>query len=77
LIALRFTQPDTRRPFKLRPTIGRVPVLPVLALGGVGFMLANLDAGAVAIGFGLVVAGVVATTLYQAAGAGGQTDADI
>jgi hypothetical protein len=54
-----------------------VPVLPVLALGGVGFMIANLEADAVAIGFGLVVVGVAATTLYQAVGAGGRTDANI
>ncbi len=65
LIVLRFTQPDVPRPFRLAPSVQRVPVLPVLALGATAFMIVQLEGGAVLIGLGLVAAGVVATVLLH------------
>jgi len=60
LIVLRFRQPEVERPFRVPLSIGRVPVLPVVALGAIGFMMANLEWDALAIGGGLFLSGVVA-----------------
>jgi amino acid transporter len=66
LITLRFTQPDIERPFRLRPSVGKVPIIPVLALGAILFMMSNLELEAMAIGFGVVIAGAIATTVGMA-----------
>jgi APA family basic amino acid/polyamine antiporter len=66
LITLRFTQPETERPFRLAPSVLKVPVIPVLALGSIAFMMTNLELEAIAIGFVIVAAGVVATTVGMA-----------
>jgi APA family basic amino acid/polyamine antiporter len=66
LIALRFKQPDVERPFRLRPAVGKVPIIPVLALGAIVFMMSNLQLEAVAIGLGVVIAGAIATTIGMA-----------
>ena len=60
VIVLRFTQPDLPRPVRIPISIGRLPVIPVLALVAVVFMLANLDRSALLIGLGLFISGVVA-----------------
>ena len=60
LIVLRFTQPDTPRPFRLPLNIGRMPLLPVVALAATGFMMVNLEHDALFIGLGLFLTGVVA-----------------
>jgi APA family basic amino acid/polyamine antiporter len=60
LIVLRFTHPDVKRPFRVPLNIGRFPILPVVALGLVVFMMANLDTDALLVGTGLFVAGIVA-----------------
>jgi APA family basic amino acid/polyamine antiporter len=60
LIVLRFRQPEVERPFRVPLSVGRVPVLPVVALGAIGFMMANLEWDALAIGGGLFLSGVVA-----------------
>jgi APA family basic amino acid/polyamine antiporter len=60
LIVLRFTHPDVQRPFRVPLNIGRFPILPVVALGLVIFMMANLDTDALLVGSGLFVAGIVA-----------------
>jgi APA family basic amino acid/polyamine antiporter len=65
LIVLRFRQPDTERPFRVPLAIGRAPVLPVLALGGAVFMIANLDRDAILLGLGLVVAGAAAVLVQS------------
>lgn len=57
LIVLRFRQPDTPRPFRLPFAVARVPVLPVLALGGVVVMVGSLDAEAIVLGLAFVAAG--------------------
>lgn len=65
LIVLRFTQPDTPRPFRVPFSIGRLPLLPVVALGAVGFMMFNLERDALLIGFGLFLTGLVAMELLS------------
>ena len=60
LIVLRFTQPETPRPFRLPLNIGRLPVLPLIGLAAVAFMMANLERQALLIGGGLFISGVVA-----------------
>jgi basic amino acid/polyamine antiporter, APA family len=54
LIALRYRHPDHKRPFRVPVNIGRLPVLPVLAIASILFLLAYFDwkihvAGGVAI----------------------------
>ena len=65
LIVLRFTQPETPRPFRLRLNIGRLPVLPVVGLAAVAFMMANLERDALLIGGGLFLSGVVAMEVFS------------
>jgi len=60
LIVLRFTQPDVPRPFRAPLNIGRLPLMPIIALAAVAFMMANLDRTALLIGAGLFASGVVA-----------------
>ncbi|HEY5640515.1 MAG TPA: APC family permease [Dehalococcoidia bacterium] len=60
LIVLRYTHANTPRPFRVPLNIGRLPVLPVIALASVVFMMANLETNAILIGFGLFVLGIVA-----------------
>jgi APA family basic amino acid/polyamine antiporter len=59
LIVLRFRRPGIDRPFRLPLSVGRVPVLPVLALGGAVFMIANLQLNAILLGLALVVTGAL------------------
>ena len=54
LIALRYRHPDHKRPFRVPLNIGRLPVLPVLAIASILVLLAYFDwkiyvAGAVAV----------------------------
>lgn len=65
LIVLRFTQPDVPRPFRVPGNIGRLPLLPVLALAAVGFMMVNIERDALFIGLGLFLTGVVAMQLLS------------
>jgi APA family basic amino acid/polyamine antiporter len=65
LIVLRFTHPDTPRPFRLPLNIGRLPVLPVVALVFVGFMMAYLSHGALLVGGALFLSGIAAMELLS------------
>jgi APA family basic amino acid/polyamine antiporter len=65
LIVLRFTHPDTPRPFRVPLNIGRLPVLPVVALASVAFLMANLERDALLIGGGLFLSGLVAMELLS------------
>jgi len=65
LIVLRFTQPETPRPFRLPLNIGRLPVIPLLGLAAVAFMMANLEREALLIGSGLFLSGVVAMEILS------------
>lgn len=60
LIVLRYTHPEVERPFRVPMNIGRFPVLPLVSLGLVVFMMANLDTDALLVGTGLFVTGLVA-----------------
>lgn len=60
LIVLRYTDPDTPRPFRVPLNIGRLPLLPLVALASVVFMMANLETNAILIGLGLFALGIVA-----------------
>jgi APA family basic amino acid/polyamine antiporter len=60
LIILRYKRPDLPRPFRVPLSVGRLPIIPLLALAAVGFMMTNLDQTALIIGAGLFVSGVVA-----------------
>jgi APA family basic amino acid/polyamine antiporter len=64
VIILRYTHPDVERPFRVPLSIGRMPVLPIVALASVVFMTANLDRDALLIGIGLFVSGLVAMELF-------------
>ena len=55
LIALRYKHPHHPRPFRVPGAIGRMPILPLLAIGSILFLLAYFDwqiyvAGAIALG---------------------------
>jgi APA family basic amino acid/polyamine antiporter len=60
LIILRYTQPDVPRQYRAPLNVGRFPLMPLIALGAVAFMMANLDGDALLIGGGLFISGVVA-----------------
>ncbi|MGB5755390.1 MAG: amino acid permease [Acidimicrobiales bacterium] len=57
VILLRFWQPKRRRPFAIRPSIGRVPVTPVLALATIAVLVPSLDPTAIVLGVGVTVSG--------------------
>jgi APA family basic amino acid/polyamine antiporter len=65
LIVLRYTRPDLDRPFRVPLSIGRMPVLPLVALASVAFLTVNLESDALLVGFGLFLTGVVAMELLQ------------
>jgi APA family basic amino acid/polyamine antiporter len=56
LIVLRYRLPAFRRPFIVPLSIGRIPILPVLAVVSIGIMLAAFERTIVAIGILLVLA---------------------
>ena len=60
LIVLRFTQPDLDRPFRVPLSIGRLPLLPIVAIASVGLMMGQLEAGAILIGLVIVSTGTLA-----------------
>ena len=65
LIVLRFTHPDLARPFRVPFNLGRLPLLPIVALASVAFMTANLERDALLIGVGLFVSGLVAMEVFS------------
>jgi APA family basic amino acid/polyamine antiporter len=65
LIVLRYTRPDVPRPFRVPLNVGRLPLLPVVALASVAFMTANLEPNALLIGAALFVSGVVAMEVFS------------
>ena len=65
LIVLRYTHPDVERPFRVPLNIGRMPVLPLVALASVAFLTVNLELNALLVGFGLFLTGVVAMELFH------------
>jgi APA family basic amino acid/polyamine antiporter len=43
LIALRYRMPDHKRPFRVPISIGRLPILPLLAIGSIVTLLAHFE----------------------------------
>jgi amino acid transporter len=44
LIILRYTSPNHRRPFRVPMRIGRMPLIPLVAIGSICLLLANFEA---------------------------------
>jgi amino acid transporter len=63
VIALRFRQPNRRRPFRVPLTVGRVPLPTVAALVTVSVLIPSLVVEAIAVGLALCVAGIVVYVL--------------
>jgi len=59
LILLRFRQPDRPRTFRVPGSIGRLPVLPVAAVGTIVLMISQLKLEAIAIGLATAVIGLI------------------
>ena len=65
VILLRLWQPKRRRPFRIRGTIGKIPITPVLALAAVGLLLPSLEASALVLGTAVLVTGVAVYALIK------------
>jgi amino acid transporter len=65
VIVLRYKRPGIPRPFTIPLSIGRLPLLPVIALVSVAFLMANLERDALLVGAGLFVSGLVTMELLQ------------
>jgi APA family basic amino acid/polyamine antiporter len=59
LIRLRFTEPDTPRPFRVPGRIGRVPLIPALGIIGAVIMMARTALLPALLAGGLVVSGIL------------------
>jgi APA family basic amino acid/polyamine antiporter len=58
VIVLRFKDPGIARPFRIPLAIGRMPLLPILGAVSTLLMLSRLQAGSLAIGAGVIAAGL-------------------
>ncbi|MSQ30485.1 MAG: hypothetical protein EXR64_00430 [Dehalococcoidia bacterium] len=58
VMRLRFTQPDTPRPFRVRPTIAGIPVPSLVGLGGALVLSAYMDRSALIVGGGALILGL-------------------
>ena len=67
VILLRWKKPAWPRPFAVPCSVGRLPVLPVLAIASVLVMVSRLERGAVWMGLGLSVIGLLAAFFPRAA----------
>ncbi|MDA1062057.1 MAG: APC family permease, partial [Chloroflexi bacterium] len=63
LIRLRFTQPERPRPFRLRGTIARVPLIPVVAGSGTIALAGFMDREATVLGVGALLIGIALSVL--------------
>lgn len=66
LVVLRFRLPDHTRPFRVPLNLGRLPLIPLLAMGTIVVLLASFDAEIYAVGAGLMVAIGIAFIIRQA-----------
>jgi len=60
LIKLRYDKPDMKRAFKVPISIGKMPVLPVIAIATTLFMMVNVGWDAVIYGTAIIVLGIIA-----------------
>jgi len=63
-IRLRWTQPDRPRPFRLRGTVGRLPLIPVVGLGGALLLATFMVRDAAVTGTVALVVGGIAALLF-------------
>jgi len=63
VIVLRFREPDTPRPFRIPGSVGRVPVIPLIAIAGALVMMVRIGALGAMLGAGLVLSGLVVRAL--------------
>ena len=64
VIRLRFSQPDRPRPFRLRPTVGRVPLVPVVGLGGALLLSGFMEREAFLVGLLALAIGIAASFVF-------------
>jgi len=72
VIRLRFAQPNRTRPFRLRPTIGRVPVIAVIGLASAAVLSIFMERDAFLTGTAALVLGIAASFLFVRPGAGSE-----
>jgi len=65
LIKLRYDKPEMKRAFKVPMSIGKMPVLPVIAIATTLFMMTNVGWDAVIYGTAIIVLGVIAYYLLD------------
>lgn len=65
VIVLRFRQPNRPRPFRSPLAIGRVPILPVLAIASIGVVLPALTRGALVLGTAFVLLGLAVYAILR------------
>src|SRR5262247_272766 len=63
VILLRWRKPEWPRPFAVPGSVGRLPVIPILALLSVLVMICRLEGGAVWMGLGLSLIGLLMAVL--------------
>jgi len=56
LIVLRYRLPDQNRPFRIPFSVGRMPIVPVVAVASICVLMANFDWEIYVLGCGIVVA---------------------
>ena len=56
LVVLKFRLPDHQRPFRVPLNVGRLPLIPLLAMGSIVFLLANFDHQVYLVGAGIMAA---------------------
>lgn len=64
VIRLRLSEPERERPFRLRPTVGRVPLVPVAGLLGALVLAAFMEREAFVTGLGALALGIVLAVAF-------------
>ncbi len=64
VIRLRFTQPERPRPFRLRPAVGRVPLVPVVGLSGALLLSVFMEREAFLTGLLALAVGIAASFAF-------------
>lgn len=65
LIALRYRMPDHPRPFRLPLTVGSMPLIPLLAIAGIGLLLVNFETAVYLAGLAAVVPLAIASHVLR------------
>jgi len=65
VILLRYVQPEVERPFRVPVNIGKFPILPLFGLGATIYMAFQFELEIVAVGLGIIAAGVIFYLVYN------------